>query len=100
MIETAVVKETWRGLEIAPITPETVRKYRLTQSEGVVVINVKPGSPADEAGIMPGDVIDRIDNLPVKDIQDYREITKKITADTLIRTQRGYTVIRPPESND
>lgn len=99
LVKPAAIEKAWRGIEVAPITPETVRKYRLTQREGVVVINIKPGSPADEAWIRPGDVIDGINNLPVKDIKDYKEITKKITADALIRTQRGYTVVKPPREH-
>ena len=94
--EAAIAKETWRGLEVASITTSLAQKYGLTQREGVVVVDVKLGSSADAAGIRPGDVIDRINNKPVKNMQGYKEVTKKITKDALIRTQRGYTVIKSP----
>lgn len=94
--EAAIKKEAWRGLEVAPVTPSLAQKYRLRRQEGVVVVGVKFGSPAGAAGLSPGDIIDRINNAPIKDIEDYIEVTKRITKDALVRTQRGYAIIKSP----
>lgn len=87
-------KETWRGLEVRDITPGLARRYGIRQDKGVVVVMAEPDSPADEAGIRVGDVIDRINNEAIRDINDYNRITSAIKGNALVRTTRGYTVIK------
>ena len=36
-----------------------------SQVNGAVIENVRPGSPADDAGLAPGDVIVEVDRKPV-----------------------------------
>ncbi len=46
------------GLALAPLTPNTRNQLGLPQDAmGAVVAAVQPGSPADQAGMQPGDVI-------------------------------------------
>lgn len=87
-------EETWRGLEVGDITPGVARRYNIGQDAGVVVIKVEPDSPADEAGIIAGDVIDRINNVAIKNSTDYNRVTSAIKSNALVRTRRGYTIIK------
>ncbi|MCC0053718.1 MAG: Do family serine endopeptidase [Rhodobiaceae bacterium] len=49
------------GLELAPLDEETRKKYGIEDSvEGVVVLDVEEGSPADERQITEGDVLMRV----------------------------------------
>jgi serine protease Do len=95
-IDEAPTEQLWRGIEAVNITPEIARRYRVEQISGVIVINVESGSPADEAGIQPGDTIDSINNKPVGNIDDYQKITASIKGDALIRTSRGFAVVKAP----
>ena len=54
------------GITVAEITPEIARQLGVSSSEGAVVTEVRPGSPADEGGIRPGDVIREFNRNPVK----------------------------------
>ncbi|MEY8838688.1 Do family serine endopeptidase, partial [Cribrihabitans sp. XS_ASV171] len=46
------------GVTVAPLTDETRARAGVDEgTEGVVVMSLKPGSPAEEAGLRPGDVI-------------------------------------------
>ncbi len=46
------------GVALAPITPDAREQLELPrEAKGAVVARVQPGSPADQAGIQPGDVI-------------------------------------------
>jgi len=45
----------------------------LEKGEGVEILGVFPGSPAHEAGLMKGDVISRIDDIPVESLDDLHE---------------------------
>ena len=90
-------KEAWRGLEVANITMDIARRYRIDQISGVIATNVENATPAHEAGIEPGDIIDRINNKPVTNTDEYYSIIFSIKGDALIRTNRGFTVIKAPK---
>jgi len=65
------------GLAVQTVTPEVADSLGLDRAEGVVVTSVKPGSPADEAGLQRGDVITQVDRRPVRSVADYnREVEK------------------------
>jgi serine protease Do len=51
----------WLGVGIQPLTPELARKFGVTDGEGVLVNEVFEKDPAAAAGIMPGDIITKID---------------------------------------
>ena len=86
----------WRGLQVEDLGSDTARRFRIEEKKGVVVVDVEPNSPADEAGIIPGDVILEINKQAVKNISDYERITKglKVKGDALVRTSRGYSLIK------
>ncbi len=48
------------GLALAPLSDDRRQALGLDAGQGVVVAQVAPGSPADESGLEPGDVILRI----------------------------------------
>lgn len=92
---SGVSSKTWRGLKVEELTSDNLRRLRIDVKKGVVVTGVEPNSPADEAGISPGDVILAINRQVVSNIQDYNNITKKIQGDALVKTaQRGFIVIK------
>lgn len=97
-IEEPAQQETnekqWRGLEVQDITPQVAERLRLKENSGVVVTYVESTSPADEAGLISGDIILEINKQPVKNISDYERITQRLKGDALVRTPRGYFIIR------
>lgn len=61
-LERQHLKETgWLGAEVATLTPALAAQVHLGATSGVVVVAVLPGSPANVAGLQPGDGIDRFD---------------------------------------
>jgi serine protease Do len=56
----------WIGIAIQPVTPELARSFGLSQTEGALVADVTPDSPAARAGIRRGDVIVRWNDRPVR----------------------------------
>ena len=59
------------GLIVQNITPDIAQELGLEKAGGVVVANVEPGSPASDVGIQPGDVIQGVNQKPVKDVDDF-----------------------------
>ena len=53
-------KTVWVGIKMQPNTPELAQLMHKPKMTGVVVTYVVAGAPADEAGIVPGDVITQI----------------------------------------
>ena len=87
----------WRGLEVEDLTAEKAKRFSIEEVSGVVVVKVEPGSPADDAGIIPGDVIREINNQPVKDLNDYKSVAQGAKGDVLVKTGRGFFVIKESE---
>jgi hypothetical protein len=63
--------------------------------EGLKIDGVTEGKPAHQAGILTGDVITQIGDLPIKDIQDYMEALGKFEkGETVpVKLKRGDDVI-------
>jgi serine protease Do len=58
------------GVELRPLTPELARRLGVAADRGVVVTDVRPDSPADQAGIAEGDVIREVNRAPVERLED------------------------------
>ena len=54
------------GVTVSEITPDVARQLGVSSTEGALVTDVRPGSPADEGGVRPGDVIRELNRNPVK----------------------------------
>jgi serine protease Do len=87
---TAAHKKTL-GISVQNLTPEMARRLRLKNDTGVAVTQVEPGSPADDAGIQPGDIIREVNRKPVKDADDLLEKVEqaKDQNNILLLVQRG-----------
>jgi serine protease Do len=65
------------GVTVEPVTVEVARELGLQKATGVVVRQVRPGSPAADAGIRPGDVIAEVNRQPVQTADDLRQALEK-----------------------
>jgi serine protease Do len=65
------------GLTAEQITPDLARRYGLPEDEGILITQVEPGSPADDAGVKRGDIIKEIDRKPVKTMSQYLKALEK-----------------------
>ncbi len=90
----------WRGLEVQEITPELADRFNLKETEGIIIVNVEPGSPADYAGLRRGDIIYSVDRRQVKKLKNYTEAVKKAKGNTLIKTNRGYAIVKEEEEEE
>ena len=64
------VEYGWLGVSIQSVERALVEALKLENSRGALVNSVFGGSPADESGILPGDVIVEIGGVPVRDSDD------------------------------
>jgi S1-C subfamily serine protease len=75
LIEKGKVARPWIGIASIKVTPRLARYYGLPAREGALVAGVEPYSPADDAGLRKGDIIEEIDGSRV---EDPSEIASKV----------------------
>jgi serine protease Do len=84
-IETPAETKPKLGMALEDITPDIAKRLGLTETSGVVVVQVEEGSPAAEAGIRPGDVIIEVDQKTIRSLEDLNAKTTGYKAgDTLL----------------
>jgi serine protease Do len=60
------------GLAVANLSPDVRQQFNVPeQVNGAAIQSVRPGSPADDAGLAPGDVILEVDRHPVQDANNF-----------------------------
>jgi serine protease Do len=64
------------GLVLRNPTKDDLAQYNAPY--GVIVANVYPGSPAAAAGVKPGMLIMRVNNIPIHSVGEFREIVSKL----------------------
>jgi serine protease Do len=70
LISKGAVTRAWLGVYIQDLTPELAAQFGVEPGSGVLVADVVPRSPAEEAGIRRGDVITAVDGKPVHDTNE------------------------------
>ncbi len=66
------VKKAFLGVTVQELTSELANYFEVPE-QGVLVTDVIKGSPAEKAGIVPGDVITGIDKKKIVDLQSFQE---------------------------
>jgi serine protease Do len=96
-------EESVWGITAQNLTPQLEKQLNLEPgTTGVVISDIEAGSPADAAGLHPGDVITEVNRQAVRNLNDYRQALKQVKAgeNLLLLVQRGggafYVVLTPP----
>ncbi len=65
------------GVVVEGLTPKARKRFRTTETEGVVITQVKKGSYLANIGVNPGDIIRKIDDIPIVDTEDFKKAVIK-----------------------
>ncbi len=81
--------KVWRGISVA-------QAFSLSDidAQGALVVYVEPGSPADLAGIVPGDLILQVGKTDVSSTQDFEQATQSVKGRVMLRTERGFFIVK------
>ncbi len=89
------------GVDVDELTPQVARQLGLPpQTFGVVITAVRPGSPADEAGLRRGDVIQEVNRRAVNSVSTFEQAVRAAGSDpVLLLVNRGgstrFVVVEP-----
>lgn len=84
------------GAEVVEVRPELAEYFQV--DGGVLVVDVAKGTPAEKAGILPGDVITAVAGAPVLSVADLRRGLARTGVDpdvTVVRKGRTLQVSLP-----
>lgn len=98
VVETLVrdgeVRRGWLGVAVQPIDERLAGIFGATEGEGALVGEVVPDSPAEAAGLRPGDIVLAVRGEP---IEEPRELMR-VVAETQPGTHVQMTVLRQGQS--
>jgi Do/DeqQ family serine protease len=87
LIHDGQVSRGWIGIVMADLNPDIRESFHFN-GQGVLVRAVYGQSPAAQAGILPGDIIIKINNQAIKDSSDVRDIVTRLKS-----KQKSYIVV-------
>ncbi len=80
---------TWRGMTVQKATDKLARKYRIKPRIGIVVTSVESDSPADKAGLRPGDRILKVEKQPINNMSEFQDAVKDVKKYVMLYIKRG-----------
>ncbi len=66
------VTRGWLGVAIQDVDENLAKSFNLEKARGILVSEVQKDSPADEAGLQQGDVIIKLNDIALEDVNDLR----------------------------
>ena len=86
--------EFWTGLVIHNLNRRIARALRLLTASGALITSVEEGSPGQKSGLVPGDVIVRVNGFIVRSADEVVEAFKegRVGADYALTVLRGRVV--------
>ena len=105
LIKHGEVQRGLLGVTVQDLSPELVRAFNLKNKNGAVISRVQSESPAEKAGLEPGDILVSVDGRRVKNSASLRNaiglvsIGTKITLQVIRKGKRltRTAVITPPK---
>ena len=66
LISEGKITKAWLGVMIQDLTASMGEKLGVSGGEGALIVDIDDESPAQKAGLEPGDVITKVDNVEIK----------------------------------
>jgi serine protease Do len=97
LVRDGRVKRSYLGVGVVAVTAELAEQMGVGVGQGVVVMNVYPGSPADKAGLRLGDIVTKFEKAPINTPPDLQQAVEKLSVGsqaqlTYLRDSREQTV--------
>jgi serine protease Do/serine protease DegQ len=87
LVANGEVRRGMLGISFADLTPDLAEAFELDSIEGVLIERVEPGSPADKAGLIHGDIVIRADGRLMPNANEFRLMLGQILPGTEIEIE-------------
>ena len=87
LVEFGTTRRGWLGVFIQEVTPDIADTLGLSQSAGALVSSVNENSPADIAGLEPGDVILSFDGKVIDRMRDLPRIVAETDIGATVKVE-------------
>ena len=74
LIKFGETKRGWLGVRIQQVTKEIAEVQQLDEPKGALIAGVSEGSPAEKAGVKPGDIVLEFDGKQIKTMRNLPKI--------------------------
>ncbi len=71
LIDHGEVQRGLLGVSVQALNAELAQAFAVERRDGVVVVDVEPGSAAEAAGLAPGDIITRVGRREIRRLSDF-----------------------------
>lgn len=85
LLKNGKVVRGYMGVTIQPVTGELAKAFNLPNSNGALVGEITPDSPASKAGLKQGDVITELNGVAVNDNRELRLKISQLAPGTTVR---------------
>jgi S1-C subfamily serine protease len=75
------VEHPYLGIKMVALTPDVKKEinadntldFKVNQDIGVLIVSIAKDSPAERAGLQPGDIIEKVGNKPIKNASEVQQ---------------------------
>jgi serine protease Do len=85
--DTGKVRRGFLGVGVNDLTQRAAEAFGLDSTDGVIVTEVRPGLPAEKAGIEHGDIILKVDDMAVANTRELIEYVSAQGPDATVRME-------------
>ena len=87
------------GIRVSDISPEIARRFKLDDTDGIIVVDIAKGSKAAEAGLQPGDIIKEVNRKEIRSVEQFETAISEIDSGETIqlfvrRRNMGFQVFK------
>ena len=81
--------KAWMGITVEDLTDEAAKELGYEGTDGVLVTDVHPNSPANHEGIQPNTLIIAVGDASVSSVADFKQAVEEAGKRVLIKWRRG-----------
>ena len=98
ILEHGSPKRGYLGIAGQPVSVPDKQRGESAQAEGLLVVRVKPGSPADTAGVLVGDILLALDEHPLTSPEDLLDLLvgDRVSRPATLKVLRGLQIVSVP----
>jgi len=78
LLNKGKVSHPWLGIQMSDLDSDLARYFGLQSTDGVIIVGVIPGSPAERAGLKQRDIILEMNGKKIKNSEDLAETIKNM----------------------